>query len=272
MKFLLVPNQHLGWGLTRELFIAIWIVLFSLMGLYLMGKIKFSHDSDVNHISVPRLALIIASFAFVVYLIPGMFGAPLKAVSAFLPNESSFNLIEIIGTTRTPASEVKREWTLCEEPKHGDKLKLPHGLQGYFDFEQGMACAKEQNKPVLLDFTGHGCVNCKVMEKSVWPDEEVLKRMRDDYIIIALYVDDQTDLPESEWVTSIRDGKIKKTIGKKNADFQATRFNVNAQPYYVIMDQDENILIPPRAYDKDIDGFINFLDAGKEAFQKSRSH
>ncbi len=271
MKFLLVPNQALGWGLTRELFIAIWIVLFTLMGFYLLGKIKFSHDSDVKYISVPRLLLIIATFTFVVYLLPGMIGAPLRTVSAFLPSESSFNLIEIISENKGGGGITSDyESVLCEDPKHGDQFKLPHGLHGYFDYEQGMRCAKELNKPVLIDFTGHGCVNCKVMEKSVWPDDEVLKRLREDYIIIALYVDDRTELPKDEWITSTVDGKVKKTIGKKNADFQVTRFNVNAQPYYVLQDTSGNVLIPPRAYDTDIEGFIEFLDAGKEAFQKQQ--
>ncbi len=272
MKFLLVPNQALGWGLTRELFIAIWIVLFTLMGFYLLGKIKFSHDSDVKYISVPRLLLIIVTFTFVVYLLPGMIGAPLRAVSAFLPSESSFNLVEIISEKRGGPIISDYETILCEEPKHGDKFKFPHRLQGYFDYEQGMRCAKELNKPVLIDFTGHGCVNCKVMERSVWPDDEVLKRLREDYIIIALYVDDRTELPEEEWITSTVDGKVKKTIGKKNADFQVDRFNVNAQPYYVLLDTNENMLVQPRAYGKDIDGFVEFLDRGKEAFYKNQKH
>jgi len=271
MKFLLVPNQALGWGLTRELFIAIWIVLFTLMGFYLLGKIKFAHDSDVKYISVPRLLLIIVTFTFVVYLLPGMIGAPLRAVSAFLPSESSFNLMEIIIDNKGEPITSNYKTVLCEEPKHGDKFKFPHRLQGYFDYEQGMRCAKELNKPVLIDFTGHGCVNCKVMERSVWPDDEVLKRLREDYIIIALYVDDRTELPEEEWITSTVDGKVKKTIGKKNADFQVARFNVNAQPYYVLLDTNENILIQPRAYDKDIDGFVEFLDRGKEAFYKNQN-
>jgi len=270
MKFLLVPNQALGWGITRELFIAVWIVLFTLMGLYLMGKIKFSHDSDLPYIGVPRLLLIIATFTFVVYLIPGMIGAPLRSVSAFLPAESSFNLVEIIMDNRGSSPVTENKWTLCDEPKHGDKLKMAHGLQGYFDYEQGLACAKQQNKPVLIDFTGHGCVNCKVMERTVWPDPEVMKRLRNDYIIVALYVDEQTELPESEWITSAVDGKVKKTLGRKNVDFEISRFNVNAQPYYVLLDTTGEVLVPPRAFDTDVQGFIDFLDQGLEAFRSNR--
>ena len=268
MKFLLVPNQALGWGITREFFIAVWIVLFTLLGFYLLGKIKFAHDSDINYIGVPRLLLIIITFTFVVYLIPGMFGAPLKAVSGFLPSESSFNLIEIISKSKGSAVSSDYKSNICEEPKYADLFKLPHGLQGYFDYEQGLACAEELNKPILLDFKGHACANCKVMEKTVWSDPEVLKRLSEDYVIIALYVDDRTELPESEWVTSTVDGKVKKTIGRKNTDFQISRFNVNAQPYYVLLDHNEELLVEPRAYDKDIDEYIDFLDRGVREFDK----
>ncbi|MBN1199901.1 MAG: thioredoxin family protein [Bacteroidales bacterium] len=272
MKFLLVPNQVLGLGITREIYIAIWIVLFTLMGLYLMGKIKFSHDSDVPHIGVPRLLLIIATFTFVIYLLPGMIGAPLKSVSAFLPAESSFNLVDIIQENRGNGTSPEEAWYLCDQPKYGDQLKMAHGLQGYFDYNQALACAKQQNKPVLIDFTGHGCVNCKVMERTVWPDPEVMKRLREDYIIAALYVDEQTELPESEWITSTVDGKVKKTIGRKNVDFEISRFNVNAQPYYVILDTAGKVLIPSRGFDTNIQGFIDFLDKGQEVFRSERSN
>lgn len=268
MKFLLVPNQALGWGLTREFFIAIWIVLFTLLGFYLLGKIKFSHDSDVGHISVPRLFLIVVTFTFVVYLIPGMIGAPLKSLSGFLPTESSFNLIEIIKENRGTSVVANPKSEICEEPKYSDIFKLPHGLQGYFDYEQGMACAKKLNKPVMLDFKGHACTNCKVMEKNVWSDPEVLRRLSEDYVIIALYVDDRTALAESDWKTSSVDGKVKKTIGKKNADFQVEKYRVNAQPYYVLIDHEGNSLTDARAFNLSVDGFIEFLDAGKSEFKK----
>lgn len=270
LKFLLVPNEALGWGITREIFIAVWIVLFTLMGLYLMGKIRFAHDSEVTTIGVPRLFLIIASFTFVIYLLPGMFGAPLQTVSAFLPAGSSFTLAGNIPDSRENNLPGAETWKLCDQPKYGDKLKMAHGLQGYFNYSQGLACARQLNKPILLDFTGHGCVNCKVMERTVWPDPEVMKRLSDDYIIVALYVDDQTDLPESEWITSSFDGKVKKTIGRKNVDFEISRFNVNAQPYYVLLDTAGNLLIPPRAFDTDVKGFVDFLDKGLEAFYKNK--
>lgn len=265
-KFLLVPNQALGWDISREFFIAIWIVLFTLLGFYLLGKIKFSHDSPVNFISVPRLALIIATFTFVVYLIPGLIGAPLKAVSGFLPVESSFDLVELIGKKSGGTYVAGPKSEICEEPKYNDILHLPHGLQGYFDYEQGMACARKLNKPVLLDFKGHSCTNCKVMEKNVWSDPEVLKRLSEDYVIIALYVDDRTKLAEEDWVTI--GGKVKKTIGKKNSALQIEMFGVNAQPYYVLVDHEGNKLNDPRAFDRDIDEFVNWLDAGKTEFGK----
>ncbi len=267
-KFLLVPNQALGWDISREFFIAIWIVLFTLMGFYLLGKIKFSHDSPVNFISVPRLALVVATFTFVVYLIPGLIGAPLKAVSGFLPVESSFDLVELIGQRSGGSTMANPKSEICEAPKYGDILHLPHGLQGYFDYKQGMACAKKLNKPVMLDFKGHSCTNCKVMEKNVWSDPAVLKRLSEDYVIIALYVDDRTKLPESEWVTSARDGKVKNTIGKKNADLQINMYGVNAQPYYVLVDHEGNSLVSPRAFDLDVDEYVEFLDKGLEEFKK----
>ncbi|MCP4552921.1 MAG: thioredoxin fold domain-containing protein [Bacteroidetes bacterium] len=270
MKFLLVPNQALGWGLTRELFIAIWIVLFTLMGFYLLGKIKFSHDSDISHISVPRLLLVVITFTFVVYLIPGMIGAPLKSLSGFLPSESSFNLVEIIKKNRGTSVVANPKSEICEEPKYSDIFKLPHGLQGYFDYEQGMACAKKLNKPVMIDFKGHACTNCKVMEKNVWSDPEVLRRLSEDYVIIALYVDDRTVLAEADWVTSSVDGKVKKTIGKKNADFQVANYRVNAQPYYILIDHEGNSLTGARAFDLSIEGFVEFLDEGIKGFKKPK--
>ncbi len=265
-KFLLVPNQALGWDISREFFIAIWIVLFTLLGFYLLGKIKFSHDSPVNFISVPRLALVVATFTFVVYLIPGLIGAPLKAVSGFLPVESSFDLVELIGKKSGGTYVAAPKSEICEEPKYKDILHLPHGLQGYFDYEQGMACARKLNKPVLLDFKGHSCTNCKVMEKNVWSDPEVLKRLSEDYVIIALYVDDRTKMAEEDWVTI--DGKVKKTIGKKNSAMQIERFGVNAQPYYVLVDNEGNKLNAPRAFDLDVDEFADWLDEGKAEYQK----
>jgi thiol:disulfide interchange protein len=269
LKFLSIADQVYHWGiLDREVYLALWIVIFTLMGFYLLGKLKFSHDSDLPHISVPRLFFAIVTFGFVIYLIPGMFGAPLKALSGYLPPQTTqdFDLNAIArqsnggGNTAGVASNQ-----LCETPKYGDFLRLPHGLQGYFDLEQAKKCAAEQGKPIFIDFTGHGCVNCREMEANVWSDPAVLKRLREDYVIAALYVDDKSELPQSEWYTSKYDGKEKKTLGKKYADYQITKFNVNAQPYYVLMDENENVLVKPIAYDLNVENFVKFLDAGVAA-------
>jgi len=279
LKFLSVADQTYHWGiLDREVYLALWIVIFFLLGLYLLGKLKFSHDSDVKYVSVPRLMLSIASFAFVVYLIPGMFGAPLKAISGYVPPMTThdFDINKIIrDEIKLNVADGFADGTtteLCEEPKYHEFLHLPHGLDGYFDYEQGMACAQAQGKPVFIDFTGHGCVNCREMEANVWSDPRVLQRLRNDYVVIALYVDDKTGLPEDEWTTSTYDGRVKKTIGKKYADFQITRFGVNAQPYYVLLDHEGKELTQPKAYDLNADNFVKFLDEGLANFnQRTKS-
>lgn len=280
LKFLSVADQTYHWGiLDREIYLAIWIVIFVLLGFYLLGKLKFSHDSDVKFVSVPRLLLAIFSFSFVVYLIPGMFGAPLKGISGYLPPQTThdFDLHQIIrdeiklGAPHTNANgTIVPADELCDKPKFGEFLHLPQGLEGYFDYEQGMACARKQNKPVFIDFTGHGCVNCREMEASVWSDPRVLERLRNDFVVIALYVDDKSTLPESEWVTSTYDGKVKKTLGKKYADFQISHFGVNAQPYYVLLDGQAQLLVQPRAYDLNPDHFVEFLDSALAEFQKRK--
>jgi len=270
LKFLSIADQTYHWGLLdREIYLSIWIVIFTLMGFYLLGKLKFSHDSEVKFVSVPRLILAIFSFTFVVYMIPGMFGAPLKGISGYLPPQTTQDFdISAIVRDQSGSNNSQTVNEICETPKYAEHLKLPHGLKGYFDFEQGLACAKAQNKPVFIDFTGHGCVNCREMEANVWSDARVQKILRDDYIIIALYVDDKQTLPEEDWVKSTYDGKMKKTLGRKYADFQISRFGVNAQPYYVLLDHQENILVSPRAYNLDADSFVAFLENGKKEFAK----
>lgn len=263
-KFLSVADQVYHWGLLdRDIYLAIWIVIFFLLGLYLLGKLRLPHDSPMDYLSVPRLMLAIVTFVFVVYLIPGLWGAPLKALSGYLPPMAThdFNILENRGTST-------KESTLDDVPKYADFLHLPHGLQGYFDYQQALAAAKRANKPLFIDFTGHGCVNCREMEARVWSDPQVLQRLQEDFVMVALYIDERFQLPESEWYTSEYDGKVKNTIGKQNADFQITRFNNNAQPYYVILDQQEELLIRPKAYDTNIQNFINFLDEAKAEFGK----
>ena len=273
MKFLLTIDltYHIG-IFSREVYLSIWIVIFTLMGLYLLGKIKFSHDSDLPYLSFPRTVLVIITFTFVLYLIPGLFGAPLKNISGLIPpmESQSFNLSKVsagtsFGFTSSPLGN--EESTLCEDPKYADILHLPYGLTGYFDYEQGMACAKKLNKPVFLDFKGHACSNCKEVESKVWSDPAVLEKLRNDFIIIALYVDDRTKLPEEDWITSKVDGKVKKTIGKINADLQISMFKVNSQPYYVIVDNEGKPLLDPIAHTLDINSYLDFLNNGIEAYK-----
>lgn len=266
-KFLSVADQVYHWGLLdRPIFIAIWIAIALTAGMYLLGKVRLPHDSPAESIGVPRFLTAMVAFAFVIYLLPGMFGAPLAALSGYLPPQTThdFDLVSLIRQNAGVAAVNKSN--VPQNVKYGDKFKLPHGLKGYFDYKEALAAARKENKPIFIDFTGHGCVNCRKMEANVWVKPEVLQRLQNDYIILALYVDDPTELPESEWVTSTYDGKVKKTIGKINADLQISRFNNNAQPYYVLLGHDELPLVTPMAYDENVDNFVRFLDAGKANF------
>jgi thiol:disulfide interchange protein DsbD len=270
LKFLSVAEQTYPWGiLDREVYLAIWIVIFTLMGVYLLGKLVFSHDSPVKHVSVPRLMLAIASFSFVVYMIPGMFGAPLKALSGFTPPKATLDLdLPTLIVENAGSGGVKQEKI---NAKYSDFLHLPHGLQGYFDMDEAKAAAKAQNKPLFIDFTGHGCVNCREMEANVWSDPRVLKLIKEEYVVVAMYVDDKTKLPKEEWIVSNYDGKTKKTLGKKNANYQIEHYNVNAQPYYVLLDNEGKALHTPTAYDLNVDNFIKFLEEGIKNFKNGTS-
>ncbi|WP_340152767.1 cytochrome c biogenesis protein CcdA [uncultured Marivirga sp.] len=270
LKFLSIADQVYHWGiLDRDIYLVLWIVIFAFLGLYLLGKLRLPGDSPIEKLSVGRLMLSIVTFSFVLYMIPGLFGAPLKALSGYLPPMSShdFDLPTLIRENSGVSGAISAEDQLCEEPKYGDMLHFPHGIKGYFDYEQALACAKEQGKPIFVDFTGHGCVNCREMEARVWSDPKVLSRLKNDYVMLALYVDEKTELPENEWYTSEYDGKVKKSIGKQNADFQITRFNNNAQPYYVLLDTNGELLVEPIAYERSISKFVDFLDEGKEKFE-----
>jgi thiol:disulfide interchange protein DsbD len=270
LKFLSIADQTYHWGLLdRDVYLAIWIVIFVLMGFYLLGKIKFAHDSDVKFISVPRLAFVIITFSFVAYLIPGMFGAPLKFLSGYLPPAQTHDFdVNAIVRENVKMIAPEDKTASCGPAKYHEFLHLPHGLEGYFDYEEALSCAKKLNKPIFIDFTGHGCVNCREMEANVWSDPKVLQRLQEDYVVAALYVDDKTKLPEEEWVRSSVDGKLKKTIGKIYADLQIHNFNINAQPYYVLLGHNGEILAKPKAYDLNVDNFVKFLDDGKARFEE----
>ncbi len=275
LKFLSIADLTYHWGiLDREVYLALWIAIFTLMGLYLIGKIKFSHDSDMPYIKVPRFMFAIITFGFVIYMIPGMFGAPLKILSGYLPpmTTHNFDMAEVVrGNTDHLLTEgsSSHKKAACGTPKYSDFHKLPHGLTGYFDYNQALECAKTQKKPVLIDFTGYACVNCRKMEDNVWSDPAILRMLRNDFVIASLYVDDKTELPKEDWVVSKYDGKTKKTLGAKYADFQITRFEMNSQPAYIIVDfNDELLLKDVFYYDPDVQRFKEFLEKGLTKFKE----
>ena len=265
LKFLSVADQTYHWGiLDREIYLAIWIVVFTLMGLYLLGKIKFAHDSDVPYLGVGRLALAIIVFSFVVYLIPGMWGAPLKGLSGYLPPLTSQDFVLGANTAAAPAASQSG----IGKPKYSDFLHLPHGLEGFFDLKEAEAYAAKVRKPIFIDFTGHGCVNCREMEARVWSDPQVLDILRNDYVICALYADDKKELPEDEWITTDA-GKVLKSLGKINSYYALKTYGVNAQPYYVLQGADGQPLVEPRGYDLDVAAFVQFLRSGVEAYHNA---
>ena len=266
LKFLSVADQTYHWGLLdREVYLAIWIVVFTLLGLYLLGKIRFEHDEPVEHLSVPRLALSIAVLSFVVYLIPGMWGAPLKALSGYMPPITTQDFV--MGSSKAQAVDsscyVSEEFTSESADKYG--LHLPLGLNGYFDLNEGLAVAKKTGKPVFVDVTGHGCVNCREMESRVWSAPQVLDMLKNDFVIVALYTDDKQKLDKADWVTDAETGKVYKDLGRANSYTARTLWNVNAQPNYVLLSPEGEVLVPVRGYDLSVDGFVQFLKSGLEA-------
>ena len=259
LKFLSVADQTYHWHiLDREVYLAIWIVCFTLLGLYLLGKIRFKHDSPLEYVGVGRLALVIIDFAFVVYMLPGMWGAPLKALSGYLPPLETQDFV--LGTYAPANPVLQGSSVILSEAKNltGTEVSLPHGLTGYSDLEDGIAAAKASGKKVFVDITGHGCVNCREMEARVWSDPKVLGLLANDFVIVSLYVDDKAKLPEEKWVTT-ETGKVLKDVGRVNSNLVLNRFGVNSQPNYFILDGDGEILKGPRGYNLDIEGFVNFL-------------
>lgn len=262
LKFLSNVDLAYHWEwFDREIFLSLWIVIFGLMGIYLLGKLRFSHDSPLQSISVPRLFLATIVLAFTVYLIPGMSGAPLRSVSAFLPPQETqdFDLY-------TASLLAGKQATNDGPHKYADKFHAPLKLNAYFDYNEGLAAAKKLNKPVLIDFTGHACVNCRKMEANVWPDKDVYKMISNDYVLIQLYVDDKTELAPAD-VTITPEGRKLSTIGKKWSDLQARKFQSNSQPFYVLLDpKTETLLAPPQGADYEIANYKKFLTSGLNAF------
>ena len=264
--FLSITDKGLGWNIiTRDVFLCIWVVIFALTGYYLLGKIRFSHDSEVSHLGVTRLFIAIASFVFALYLFTGLLGAPLKAVAGLLPADKNDRVSISAQATLTQTPDH-----LCSVPRYSDHANLnwSHGLKGYFDYDEAIACAKEKNKPVLMIFKGHACAKCREMEAIVWTDPEILRLMNDRFVLLALYTDDTTPLPEGEYVTSTFDGKVKKTMGQKNADLEATRYQMNTFPYYAILDTNGETIGQPMGYTASIEEFRDWLKAGLAGFIK----
>lgn len=263
LKFLSVADQTYHWGiLDREVYLAIWIVVFTLLGLYLLGKIRFAHDEPLEYLKVPRLALAIGVLSFVVYLIPGMWGAPLKALSGYMPPITTQDFV--IGQNSGTAHAV--EAAPVTDSEYG--LHLPLGLQGYFNLDDALEAAKKAGKPVFVDVTGHGCVNCREMESRVWSDPAVLDMLKNDFVVVALYTDDKQKLDKEDYVTDAETGKVYKDLGRANSYIARTKWDVNAQPNYVLLSPDGEMLVPVRGYDLSIDGFVTFLQSGLDAYGK----
>ena len=260
LKFLSNIDQVYGLGLlSREIFLAIWIVVFFMLGLYFLGKIKFSHDSDFPFIGVGRLFLSMATFVFVIYLFTGLLGSPLTSISALIPPQSEQSYLRMSANSGS-AAIVSEE--LCGPAKYSEKLHLPLGLSGYFDYEQGLACAEEQGKPVFLVFKGHACANCKKMENTVWTNPEVLEMLAKDYVVVGLYTDDPTKLSEAERYTSKEDGKVKKTLGEKNLDIEISKYKTNTIPFHVIIEPDGTEKTLATTFDEE--EFRSFIAQGLE--------
>lgn len=265
LKFLQQADLYCGWGiLDREVYLALWIVIFAMLGFYLLGKLRFKGDDPVEHLGFGRTAIAILVFAFVMYMIPGMWGAPLKGISGFLPpmHSQDFNLAEGGMMAATPGSTAQ-VGKLPADRKYVDKLHTPAGYEAFYDLNEAKAYAKEHNMPIFIDFTGKTCANCREMEHYVWSDANVMEILANKFVMCAMYADENTiELPEEEWVVDDK-GKTLKTLGRRNLYFQKTEYNMNAQPYYVIINADGKVLTKENyKYDRDVQKFIGFLNEG----------
>ena len=276
LKFLSMADLYCHWRLLdRETYLALWIVIFGLMGMYLLGKLKFKGDEEVQHIGVVRLFLAIIDLAFVVYMIPGLWGAPLKTISGFVPpmTTQDFNIERSIednaATYVIDPSQSTGVNALPANRKYADKLHSPDGYHGFYDLEEAKAYAKEVGKPIFIDFTGHTCANCREMEHYVWTDKEVKEILTQKFVLCELFVDERTiELPENEWVTDDR-GKTLKTLGQRNLYYEKSMYNMNAQPYYVIINADGKVLTKENyKYDRDVQKFIAYLNEGLANMQQ----
>ena len=275
LKFLQQADLYCGWGLLdRDIYLALWIVIFALLGFYLLGKLRFKGDDPVEHLGVGRLFLAILDLAFVVYMIPGLWGAPLKGISGFVPpmETQDFNIEKIVVENQpsvTASAGAVQASKLPADRKYVNELHMPLGFEAFFDLDEAKAYAKEQGKPVFIDFTGKTCANCREMEHYVWSDKEVKRILNEDFVMVSLYCDANTiELPENEWVQDDK-GHTLKTLGRKNFNYQKTKYNVNAQPYYVIIDSEGKVLTKENyKYDRDVQKFVDWLNEGKNNYKQ----
>jgi thiol:disulfide interchange protein DsbD len=277
LKFLSMADLSANWGiLDRETFLALWIVVFGMLGFYLLGKLRFKGDAKLEQIGVSRLFLAIITLSFVVYMIPGLWGAPLKVLSGYVPplTTQDFDLPrDIVNNAGGGGGTTAHHKSDLPERKYTDELHMPTGFDGFFDLEEAKAYAKKVGKPIFVDFTGKTCANCREMEYNVWTDPEVKKMLNEEFVMVALYADANfIKLPEEEWI--IEEGKRPiKTLGKKNLKYQRDRFKLSAQPYYVLMDAEENVLTLENAvHDKDVSIFANFLKEGIENYKTGKRY
>jgi thiol:disulfide interchange protein DsbD len=254
---------QLHW-LEREVFLAIWIAIFGVLALYLFGKIQLPHDSPSSHISVGRLSLGLLSLTFTIYMIPGLWGAPLNLISAFPPAQHYSESPYGVGFVKTGSFSENSHSEIPE----GAHLMPPHNIVAFNDYDKGLAYAKLVNKPIMLDFTGHACVNCRKMEQNVWAKDEILPILKNDVVLISLYVDDKRPLPKGEEIESkLRPGKKLKYIGQKWSEFQTIKYGANAQPFYVLLNTNEEKLNEPVAYTPDVSEYHNWLKSGISNFK-----
>ena len=272
LKFLSVADQTYHWGiLDREIYLALWIAIFTLMGLYLIGKLKFKHDSELKYLSVGRLVLAIIVFAFVAYMIPGLWGAPLKGLSGYMPpiQSQDFVLGAYTGPTTSQVYTDTNASASAQSKKYADFLApLPYGIDGYYHYGQAMDAAVREGKPLFIDFTGHGCVNCREMEQRVWSDPTVQELLRNEFVVVSLYGDDKKNVPEEDWVT-LPNGKVLKGLGRINSNFMAEQYGVNAQPAYIIVDHTGTPMMPVRGYNLNVEEYITFLRNGIAAYKQA---
>jgi len=270
LKFLSNVDLAYHWNwFDREIFLSLWIALAFFLGFYLIGKIKFSHDSDLPYLSVPRLFISLIVFAFAIYMVPGLWGAPLKSISAYLPpiGTQDFNLSQTPDGDVSATAGINSSGTKAHKYAETYNRIKTRGLNAWYDYDEALQASKDEHKPIIIDFTGFNCVNCRKMESDVWSNPIVFKHLRDDFILLQLVVDDKAALPVNEQYISTYSGKKITTLGGKWSDVEASKFNVNSQPYYVILNSTGDSLVPAQGANYSVDNYLKFLESGISAYQ-----